>query len=188
MGEANARRPVELTHEDVHAAERGTRARCLPEPWMCEVFYLDGSLRDIRVLDTTRVEWIAILEHLRVVADETKVEHAYHRLDPVHPAVADLVRFWADEPEGQEHSFCFQARFGAVWFSAWPLFEEEIEFSVWPDNILDGAGVAAVLRFLKEVATTSQRQALLTAEVVQYDPGIPTLISHDPASGLTSHI
>ncbi len=179
---------VELTHEDVHAGEHGTRARCLPEPWMCDVFHLDGSLRDIRILDTTRVEWIAVLESLRVVADETEVEHPYPRLDPVRPDFADLFRVWADEPEGQGTSFAFRARFGAVWFFALPYEEEEIEFSVWPEDVLDGAGVAAVLRFLVEVATASQRRALLTAEVVRYDPGLPTLISHDPVTGLTSHI
>ncbi|MGW6860067.1 hypothetical protein [Streptomyces xanthophaeus] len=177
-----------MTHEDVHADEPGALARCLPEPWMCVVFYLDGSLRDIRVLDTTRAEWIAVLERLRAVADETEVEHPYPRLDPVHPAFADLFRAWADDPEGQATTFSFRARFGAVWFFALPLFEEEIEFSVWPEDILDGAGVAAVLRFLVEVATASQRRVLLTGETVQYDPGMQTLISHDPATGITSHI
>ncbi|WP_406859069.1 hypothetical protein ABZO31_01990 [Streptomyces sp. HUAS MG47] len=179
---------VESTHEDVHAGEHGTRVRCLPEPWMCDVFHLDGSLRDIRVLDVTRVEWIAVLERLRAVADETEVEHPYPWLDPVRPAVADLFRVWADEPEGRGTSFAFRARFGAVWFFALPCDEEEIEFSVWPEDVLDGAGVAAVLRFLVEVATASRRRALLTGEVVRYDPGMPSLISHDPVSGLTSHI
>ncbi|MGW6898641.1 hypothetical protein ACWGF2_18805 [Streptomyces sp. NPDC054919] len=155
---------------------------------MCDVFHLDGSLRDIRVLDTTRVEWIAVLERLSVVADETEVEHPYPRLDPVRPALADLFRVWADEPEGRGTSFSFRARFGAVWFFALPYDEEEIEFSVWPEDVLDGAGVAAVLRLLVEVATASQRRALLTAETVQYDPGMLTLISHDPVTGLTSHI
>ncbi|MGW4380970.1 hypothetical protein [Kitasatospora sp. NPDC004531] len=112
-----------MTHEDVHAGERRARARCLPEAWMCDVFQIDGSLRDIRVLDTTRSEWIAVLEHLRVAADETEVEHYYDRLDPVRPAIADLFRIWADEPEGQESSFAFRARFGAVWFFAVPYLE-----------------------------------------------------------------
>ncbi|MER7341311.1 hypothetical protein ABT403_26130 [Streptomyces sp. NPDC000075] len=188
MGGTNRTGRVELTHEDAHAGERGTRARCLPEPWMCDVFHVDGSLRDIRVLDTTRVEWIAVLERLRVVADETEVEHPYARLDPVRPAPADLFRAWADEPEGQGTSFAFRARFGAVWFFALPYDEEEIEFSLWPEHVLDGEGVAAVLRFLVEVATASHRRALLTAEVVRYTPELPTLISHDPDTGLTSHI
>ncbi|WP_328966695.1 hypothetical protein [Streptomyces sp. NBC_00239] len=188
MGGINTRRQVELTHEDVHAGEYGTRAQCLPEPWMCEVFHLDGSLRDIRVLDVTRVEWIAVLERLRVVADETEVEHPYPRLDSVRPAFADLFRIWADESEDQGTSFAFRARFGAVWFFALPCDEEEIEFSVWPEDVLDGAGVSAVLRFLVEVATASQRPALLTAEVVRYDPGLRTLLSHDPVTGRTSHI
>ncbi|WP_328907422.1 hypothetical protein OG230_33015 [Streptomyces sp. NBC_00234] len=188
MGETTTRGRIELTHDDVHAGEHGTRVTCLPEPWMCDVFHLDGSLRDIRVLDTTRVEWIAVLEHLRLAADETEVEHPYSRLDPVGPAVADLFRVWADEPEGLGTSFAFRARFGAVWFFALPCDEEEIEFSVWPEDVLDGAGVAAVLRFLVEVATASQRRALLTGEIVRYDPGMPTLISHDPVTGLTSHI
>jgi hypothetical protein len=155
---------------------------------MCDVFYLDGSLRDVRVLDTTRAEWIAVLERLGVVADETEVEHLYPRLDPVRPAIADLFRVWADEPEGRGTSFAFRARFGAVWFFALPCDEEEIEFSVGPEDVLDGAGVAAVLRFLVEVATASQRRALLTGETVRYHPGMPTLISYDPVTGLTSHI
>ncbi len=177
-----------MPHEDVHAGEYGTRARCLPEPWMCNVFHLDGSLRDIRVLDTTRGEWIAVLDRLRAVADEAEVEHAYPQLDPVHPSFTDLFRVWADDPEGESTAFSFRARFGAVWFFALPCFEEEIEFSVWPEDVLDGAGVAAVLRFLVEVATASRRRALLTGEIVQYDPDVRTLISHDPVSGLTSHI
>ncbi|MFZ3493165.1 hypothetical protein ACODT5_08020 [Streptomyces sp. 5.8] len=187
MARANGE-SVEWTHEEVHAGEHGARTPCLPEPWMCDVFQLDGSLRDIRVLDTTRAEWVAVLERLRVVADETKVEHPYLRLDPVRPAVADLFHRWADEPEGEGEGFCFRARFGAVWFFALPCDEEEIEFSVQPEDVLDGAGVAAVLRFLGEVARACRRRALLTAEVVQYDPGLPTLISHDPVTGLTSHI
>lgn len=188
MGETNAGRLVESTHEDVRAGEHGTCARCLPEPWMCDVFRVDGSLRDIRVLDTTRGEWIAVLERLRVVADETEVEHSYPRLDPLRPDVADLFRAWADEPEDQGTGFSFRARLGAVWFFALPCDEEEIEFSVWPEDVLDGAGVGAVLRFLAEVATASRRPALLTAEVVRYDPGLPTLISHDPVTGFTAHI
>ncbi|MGE7390883.1 hypothetical protein ACQKM2_35950 [Streptomyces sp. NPDC004126] len=188
MSETGARGRVERPHEDVHAREHGARARCLPEPWMCDVFHLDGSLRDIRVLDTTRGEWIAVLDRLRAVADETEVEHPYPQLDPAHPFFTDLFHAWADDPEGEATTFSFRARFGAVWFAALPCFEEEIEFSVWPEDVLDGAGVAAVLRFLVEIATTSQRRALLTGETVQYCPEMPTLISHDPVTGLTSHI
>ncbi|GAA3491377.1 hypothetical protein [Streptomyces cremeus] len=188
MEETNARRRVEPAHEDVHAGEPGTRARCLPQPWMRDAFRLDGSLRDIRVLDTTRVEWIAVLERLRVAADETEVEHPYSALDPVRPAFADLFRVWADEPEGRGTSFAFRARFGAVWFFALPHDEEEIEFSVRPESVLDEAGVASVLRFLAEVATAGRRRAVMTGETVRYAPGMPTLISHDPVTGLTSHI
>ncbi|MFK0238051.1 hypothetical protein [Streptomyces vinaceus] len=188
MSETGARGRAERPHEAVHAGEHGARTRCLPEPWMCDVFHLDGSLRDIRVLDTTRGEWIAVLDRLRVVADETEVEHPYPQLDPVHPAFDDLFRAWADDPEGEATAFSFRARFGSVWFFALPCFEEEIEFSVWPEDVLDGAGVAAVLRFLVEIASTSQRRALLTGEIVQYHPEMPTLISHDPVTGVTSHI
>lgn len=177
-----------MTHEDLHTGEDGTRARCLPEPWMCDVFHIDGSLRDIRVLDTTRAEWIAVLERLRAVADETEAEHPYSQLDPVRPAFADLFRAWADDPEGRGTSFVFRARFGSVWFFSLPCDEEEIEFSVWPEDVLDGVGVAAVLRFLVEVATASQRRALLTGETVRYDPEMLTLVSHDPVTGITSHI
>ncbi|MFH8890316.1 hypothetical protein [Streptomyces sp. NPDC017949] len=166
----------------VHGYE--TRARCLPERWMCDVFHIDGSLRDIRVLDVRRADWIAVLERLRTVADETEVEHPYARLDPVRPAVADLFRAWCDEPDGEGTTFSFRARFGAVWFFALPYDEEEIEFSLWPDDVLDGAGVATVLRFLTEVGTACGRPVLLTGESVQYHPGLRTLIRHDPTVGI----
>ncbi|WP_405015194.1 hypothetical protein [Kitasatospora sp. NBC_01539] len=45
-----------------------------------------------------------------------------------------------------------------------------------------------MLRFLAEIATAGRRPALLTAEAVRYDPHLPTLISHDPVTGLTSHV
>ncbi|MFD6761533.1 hypothetical protein [Streptomyces roseolus] len=176
------------TCEDVHAVEHGARARCLPEPWMCRVFHVDGSLRDIRAPDVTRAEWIAVLERLRAVADETEVEHPYPRLDPVRPAVAELFRAWADEPEGEGTSFAFRARFGAVWFFALPFDEEEIEFSLRPDDVVDAAGVTAVLRFLAEVAGASGRRTVLTAETVRYDDSLPTLCSHDPRTGLAFHL
>ncbi|MER5890060.1 hypothetical protein ABT160_40075 [Streptomyces sp. NPDC001941] len=172
----------------VHTGDHGARERCLPEPWMCDVFAVDGSLRDIRVLGTSRAGWIAVLEHLRAVADETEVEHPFPGLDPVRPMIDDLFRAWADDPEGEGTTFSFRARFGPVWFFALPYDEEEIEFSVWPDDVVDAAGVAAVLRFLAEVATASGRKALLTGETVQYRPDMPTLVSHDPASGLTIHV
>ncbi|MFF3014876.1 hypothetical protein [Streptomyces sp. NPDC057939] len=182
-------RGVETSHEvcrRVHGHE--ARARCLPESWMCHVFHVDGSLRDVRVLDAGRADWIAVLEHLRSIADETEVEHPYDRLDPLRPAVADLFRVWCDEPAGEGTSFCFRVRFGTVWFFALPHDEEEIEFSLWPDEVVDGAGVAAVLRFLTEVGTACGRPVLLTGESVQYHPGLRTLIRHDPALGLSHHI
>ncbi|MFF4324744.1 hypothetical protein [Streptomyces sp. NPDC001568] len=179
----------DASHADcrrVHGHE--ARARCLPEPWMCDVFLVDGSLRDIRVLDVERADWIAVLDHLRSVADVTEVEHPYAQLDPVRPAVADLFRAQWDEPEGQGTNFAFRARFDGVWFCALPYDEEEIEFSLWPDDVVDGADVAAVLRFLTEVGTACGRRVLLTGETTRYHPNLPTLIHHDPTTGLSHGI
>ncbi|NML52587.1 hypothetical protein HHL19_17785 [Streptomyces sp. R302] len=136
----------------------------------------------------TRAEWIAVLERLRAVADETETEHPYPRLHPVRPAIAELFRTWADDLEGEGTSFAFRARFGAVWFFGLPYDEEEIEFSVWPDTVVDGPGVAAVLRFLTEIAEASGHWSVLTAETSRYDATLPTLIAHHPATGRTTHI
>ncbi|MFI5985289.1 hypothetical protein ACIBEA_31085 [Streptomyces sp. NPDC051555] len=188
MGEKSTGDRAAVTHEDRSAEDYCGRERCLPQPWMCNVFHIDGSLRDIRVLDVTGDEWIAVLERLRVAADEVEIDHPYPQLDPTHPATADLFRTWADEPEGRGTTFAFRARFDDVWFFALPLDDEEIEFSLWPDGVVDGTGVAAVRRFLTEVATASGRLSVLTAECVTYAPGMPTLMSHDPATGLDFHI
>ncbi|MFD7031940.1 hypothetical protein ACFWAR_28325 [Streptomyces sp. NPDC059917] len=188
MGEESTGGRVGVPHGDGAAEDRCGREPCLPEPWMCDVFRIDGSLRDIRILDVTGDEWIAVLERLRVVADEVEIDHPYPRLDPTHPETTELFRAWAHEPEGRGTTFAFRARFGDVWFFALPLHEEEIEFSVWPDRVVDGAGVAAVRRFLTEIATAGRRPSVLTAECATYASGMPTLMSHDPATGLDFHV
>ncbi|MGW6853756.1 hypothetical protein ACWGCK_34100 [Streptomyces virginiae] len=154
----------------------------LPEPWMCDVFYVDGSLRDITVADTDDTHWQQVLHHLRGTADQLT---------------------WYDGPEGRDigrddtgdpfatiedgYTATLGVRYGHTRFSA-HLPVDGIEFSLWPDAIEDGAHVADVLRFLTELGTACDRPAVLTAETVTGHHQLPPLITYDPSTGTTTHL
>ncbi|MFF2788472.1 hypothetical protein ACFVT6_17145 [Streptomyces sp. NPDC058049] len=154
----------------------------LPEPWMCDVFYVDGSLRDITVTDTDDTHWNQVLHHLRDTADQlTWYNGAEGRdLDP-----NDTSDPFATIQDG--YTATLAVRYGHTWFSG-HLPVDGIEFSLWPDGIEDGAHVADVLRFLTELGTACDRPAVLTAETVTGHHQLPPLITYDPTTGTTTHL
>lgn len=154
----------------------------LPEPWMCRVFYVDGSLRDITVTDTDDTDWPQVLHHFRGAADQlTWYDGAEGQdLDP-----NDTSDPFATIEDG--YTATLGVRYGHTRFSA-HLPVDGIEFSLWPDSIEDGDHVADVLRFLTELATACDRPAVLTAETVTGHHELPPLITHDPSTGTTTHL
>ncbi|MFF1780641.1 MULTISPECIES: hypothetical protein [Streptomyces] len=154
----------------------------LPEPWMCDVFYVDGSLRDITVADTDDTHWQQVLRHLRSTADQLTWYYGPegHDLDP-----NDTSDPFATIEDG--YTATLGVRYGHTRFSA-HLPVDGIEFSLWPDAIEDGAHVADVLRFLTELGTACDRPAVLTAETVTGHHQLPPLITYDPSTGTTTHL
>lgn len=153
----------------------------LPEPWMCDVFDVDGSLRDITVTGTDDTDWNPLLRHLRGVADELTWYAGDEAEDIGRNHTGDP---FATLPEDETASLA--VRCGRTWFTG-HLPVDGIEFSLWPGGIEDGDHVADVLRFLTELGTACGRPAVLTAETVTGHHELPPLITYDPATGTVTH-
>ncbi|MFJ3964351.1 hypothetical protein [Streptomyces sp. NPDC090036] len=165
-----------------HECEHRQSPCLLPDPWMCHVFYVDGSLRDITVTDTDDTHWQQVLHHFLGAADQLT---------------------WYDGAEGQDigphdtgnpidsiedgYTASLAVRCGRTWFTA-HLPVDGIEFSLWPDSIENADHVTDVLRFLTELGTACARPAVLTAETVTGHHQLPPLITYDPATGTTTHL
>ncbi|MFD9481677.1 hypothetical protein [Streptomyces nojiriensis] len=154
----------------------------LPEPWMCDVFYVDGSLRDITITDTDDTHWNQVLHHLRNTADQLTW---YNGADAQDIGPDDTEDPFATIEDG--YTATLGVRYGHTRFSA-HLPVDGIEFSLWPDDIEDGTHVADVLRFLTELGTACARPAVLTAETVTGHHQLPPLITYDPSTGTTTHL
>ncbi|WP_405531920.1 hypothetical protein OG592_29280 [Streptomyces avidinii] len=154
----------------------------LPEPWMCEVFHVDGSLRDITVTGTDDTDWQQVLHHFRGAADQLTWYDG--------PEAHDIGPDDTEDPfAGLEDGYTasLSVRCGNTRFTA-HLPVDGIEFSLWPDDVEDGAHVADVLRFLTELAAVCGRPAVLTAETVTGHHELPPLITYDPSTGTVTHL
>ncbi|MFJ3515031.1 hypothetical protein [Streptomyces sp. NPDC090131] len=178
-----------MTTQPPHAPDAGPGHECehrqgicrLPDPWMCDVFYVDGSLRDITVTDTDDTDWNQVLRHLRATADQLTWYDGpeAHDIGP-----DDTEDPFATIEDG--YTATLAVRYGRTRLSA-HLPVDGIEFSLWPDSIEDADHVTDVLRFLTELGTACARPAVLTAETVTGHHQLPPLITYDPATGTTTH-
>ncbi|MEV6955020.1 hypothetical protein [Streptomyces sp. NPDC051183] len=167
--------------EPGHTCEHRPGTCRLPDPWMCDVFYVDGSLRDITVQDTDDTRWNQVLRHLGDAADALTWYDGDTGQDvDGSGAVAALDALDAGTTAS------LSVRFGRTRITA-SLPVDWIEFSLWPDDIEDADHVADVLRFLTELGTACGRPAVLTAETVTGHHQLPPLITYDPATGTVTH-
>ncbi|MGW7330573.1 hypothetical protein ACWGIU_18665 [Streptomyces sp. NPDC054840] len=178
-----------MTTQPPHAPDAGPEHECqprpgtchLPDPWMCDVFSVDGSLRDITVTGTDDTHWNQVLRHLGTAADQLTWYSGAEGEDSGGNDAGDRLDALEDG-----YTATLGVRYGRTWFSA-HLPVDGIEFSLWPDSIEDGAHVADVLRFLTELGTACGRPAVLTAETVTGHHELPPLITYDPATRTTTH-
>ncbi|MGZ9930343.1 hypothetical protein ACXNSR_10655 [Streptomyces sp. NC-S4] len=148
---------------------------------MCDAFHVDGSLRDITVTDTDDTDWNQVLPHLRATADQLTWHHGTEAHDIGPDDTENPIATLEDD-----HVATLGVRYGRTWFSA-HLPVDGIEFSLWPDDIEDGAHVTDVLRFLTALGTACDRPAVLTAETVTGHHELPPLITYTPSTRTTTH-
>jgi hypothetical protein len=132
----------------------------------------DGALRDIYVHDATLADWQVALDRVRVLYAPLEFRVDGHQAD-LPAQVAEI--FPIRERASPSLSFDLSGIDVACHF----FTQEEIEFDLRPEEVTGPERLAAVVSFLRELATAVGKPAVLTMESV---PGA-VILRADPVSG-----
>lgn len=122
-----------------------------------EVFYRDGSLRDIYVCGTTVDDWQKLLTFLRaekyrftyeIGGVETSMPDDFSQIQNHIGSTGQLLSIYVDKVRLNCHFFCV----------------EEIELDLLPNDVDTKDRVEAVFEFMSEVGRTLSKDVILTPE------------------------
>jgi hypothetical protein len=141
-----------------------------------EHFVVDGSLRDVCVLDVGIPEWQLLLESLKDSGWEYSLEVTGQ--DPAAElSAADIFEILDSNDEASAR---LAIRVGHIWFPNFFFDPSEIEFSFDPSEISGEAEFAALVTFMSWLATAVRKPAILTMETTDHRT-IPALLEIPPA-------
>jgi hypothetical protein len=136
-----------------------------------DVFYIDGSLRDIYVLGTSEHDWQALLTYLRV----SPYPWEYSLDDEVRPLpehAADILAL------REQHSPLLQIDQPRLGLNCHFFSPEEIEFDLDPKDFRTKQDVSYLLDFLRTIGRVLNKSIILTGENDARGP----LFRYDPAT------
>ena len=120
-------------------------------------FAWEGSWRDICVTGTTIADWRAALEMIQAAGFRLKFT-----IDGTESTPPDDVLQMFAQP--RETSFLLAAFVGGVQLNCHFFAESEIEFDLDPREVVGQAELDAVITFLRKLAGSTQKCALMTPE------------------------
>lgn len=138
-------------------------------------FCLDGSLRDIYILDTSRDDWARVWDVLTI--DPRKIEFKVNGELATPPTLVDEV-FRLQETSSVLATYALgKQRLNCHFFT-----EEEVELDLDPRDIDGMVEVEQLATFLVTLGTATSREVRLTPEnepetiIACYDPAIASVV------------
>ncbi|MDQ0950122.1 hypothetical protein QFZ24_004045 [Streptomyces phaeochromogenes] len=147
--------------------------------YLSELFEVDGSLRDVCVLDARVEDWDRVVRDL--VESDWQVEFT-----TTHPRGAELLRAGAPElfaalEQSGEDSATLAVCINDIWFTSYFFESAEIEFTFDPSDVVDESGVLVVDNFMKRIGDACGKRVVMTMESTDHE-GIPALLEYRPGS------
>lgn len=118
-----------------------------------DLWLVDGSLRDVYVLNTTIGDWETLITLARAH------EHEYKR-DGVADALPNAQTVFQD----REHSHLLSVIIGKVSINCHFFIPEEIELDINPREIEGQKEHTSILQFIEQLAEATQKDVVITAE------------------------
>ncbi|MBL0731206.1 hypothetical protein [Piscinibacter sp. HJYY11] len=115
--------------------------------------FVDGSLRDVYVFNTTIEDWETLIAFARAH------KHEYTK-DGVVAVLPNAKALLGD----REHSHLLSVQAGNVSINCHFFILEEIELDIDPREIAGPEEHACVLRFIEQLAEATQKDVVITAE------------------------
>lgn len=135
-------------------------------------FEVDGSLRDVCVLDAGLPVWERLLRGVAAAPWE-------HQLavneEPRTPADFSVAEFFSAR-EKEDMSARLAIRVGEVWFASYFFDVDEIEFTFGPEDLAGGEHFGSLERFMVWLAEVCDRKVVMTAEHSSGHEGVPALL------------
>jgi hypothetical protein len=131
-------------------------------------FQPEGALRDIYVTEANLAVWQSCLDYLRV---HYSVEFFLDsETAPLPGSVADI---FAARLEG---SPLMNFRVAGMEIACHFFSDHQVELDFWPQQVHDGASLAALIAFVVELGRLTKRKVLVTPENCQQAP----ILRYDP--------
>jgi len=136
-----------------------------------DVFYLDGSLRDIYVLGTSEHDWQAMLAYLRV--SPYPLEYLVDgEMRPLPEHVAEIFALTED------HFVVLQIDRARLGLKCHFFTPQQIECDLDPKDFQDEQYVSSLLDFMRSIGRAVNKPIILTGENVAERP----LFRYNPAT------
>ncbi|MGE5397575.1 MAG: hypothetical protein ACM3MK_08610 [Chitinophagales bacterium] len=134
-----------------------------------EVFYIDGSLRDIYIKNTTIDDWQKALNLLCAKANKLEFyQDGVLMIDNKYKAL-DIFKI-----REQEIAVLMVIRIGSVNIHCHFFDEQEIEFDIDPKEVIEWSQFELIISFIRELAEVLGKEVILTPENM---PEIPLLLA-----------
>ncbi len=144
-------------------------------PLIASAFHVDGALRDIYVLGTSRRDWARVRDLLRATPEQLTFKIDGQETPP--PAdVAEIFNLSAEQ--GVLASY----RLGKQRLNCHFFTEEQIEFDLDPCDVDGPAEADRLVGFMDALGRATAKEVRLTAEnvpnevIARYDPNSGTLV------------
>jgi hypothetical protein len=142
-------------------------------------FAVDGSLRDVCVLDVGISEWQSLIRALAATSWGHTLELTASEpiAEPSAEAIFDRLR--SDEGASAR----LAVRVGPVWFTSYFFDPSEIEFSFDPADISSETDFRSLKEFMTWLATVLHKRVIMTMESSTEHRTIPALLEITPSPG-----
>lgn len=129
-----------------------------------KIFEVDGTLRDIYVLNTSITDWQKTLDWLRTSPYQLTFRGPHDEI--ALPERIETI-FEARDDTGDHITSFLSVKIGSCILNCHFFWEKDIEFDLDPREISSVADVNQVFEFMEHLARTVEKPAILTPESVE---------------------
>jgi hypothetical protein len=138
-----------------------------------EVFFVDGSLRDICVFNVDLDEWQRLYEFFHRSSWNITLYIDGQISEYKNTTVYKLFK------EKENHSIIMTININGIMFNCYFFSDTEIEFDIDPKEIKNETDVNIVFEFMKKISKVLGKESILT---VESDPDNPIITVHSDGS------
>ena len=127
-----------------------------------EIYYSDGSLRDIYVLDTNADNWS---EWISYINENYKVRFTYfdsegNKILKEKIIFEELLKYW----KSFEYSLDAEFVINEIIFKCYFFSEDEIEIDFWPSEVNSLEQHNSIIEYMKSISKLLKKEIILTPE------------------------